>query len=111
MPSYHFTHQLAELVADIFNSPLSSGIVPAIWKVSNIMPVPLKGEAATIPMLSQGVEVFIVFIEHNGKEIDSHQFGSFEGSSTSCCLIDLLRNWLFNSPEYYLRTCVLDHGP
>ena len=57
-------------------------------------PVPLKGEAATIPMLSQGVEVFIVFIQHNGKEINPHQFGNFEGSSTSCCLIDLLRNWL-----------------
>lgn len=78
-------------MADIFNPSLSSGIVPAIWKVSNITPVPLKGEAATIPMLSQGVEVFI---EHNGKEINPHQFGNFEGSSTSCCLIDLLRNWL-----------------
>lgn len=74
-------------------------------------PVPLKGEAATIPMLSQGVEVFIVFIEHNGNEINPHQFGSFEGSSTSCRLIDLLRNWLLTVPECYLRACVLDHGP
>lgn len=93
-PSYNFTRQLTEPVADIFNPSLSSGIVPAIWKVSNITPVPIKGEAATIPMLSQGVEVFIVFIEHNGNEINPHQFGSFEGSSTSCRLIDLLRNWL-----------------
>ena len=53
-PSYHFTRQLTEPMADIFNPSLSSGIVPAIWKVSNITPVPLKGEASHYPHAVSG---------------------------------------------------------
>ena len=35
-----FAHLFAETVANIFNTSLSSGIVPSIWKDSHITPIP-----------------------------------------------------------------------
>ena len=49
-------------------------------------------------------------IEEVGEHIDSRQFGSLKGSSTTCCLLDLIHNWLseLNNPGCYLRACLLD---
>lgn len=35
-----FAYVLAEPVTNIFNTLLSSGVVPAVWKEANISPVP-----------------------------------------------------------------------
>ena len=45
-----------------------------------------------------------------GDDIDSQQFGSLKGSSTTYCLLDMLHSWLhhFDSPGHYLRVCFLD---
>ena len=49
-------------------------------------------------------------IEDVGKHIDSRQFGSLKGSSTTYCLLDLIHNWLseLDNPGCYLRACFLD---
>ena len=49
-------------------------------------------------------------IEDVGEHIDSHQFGSLKGSSTTYCLLDLIHNWLseLDNPDWYLRACFLD---
>ena len=49
-------------------------------------------------------------IEEVGQHIDSRQFGSLKGSSTTYCLLDLIHNWLseLNNPGCYLRACLLD---
>ena len=49
-------------------------------------------------------------IEDVGEHIDSRQFGSLKGSSTTYCLLDLIHNWLseLDNPGCYLRACFLD---
>ena len=49
-------------------------------------------------------------IEDDGEHIDSHQFGSLKGTSTTYCLLDLIHNWLceLDNPGCYLRACFLD---
>ena len=64
------------------------------------------------PILSKVLEDFGVswMIEDVGKHIDSRQFGSLKGSSTTYCLLDLIHNWLseLDNPGCYLRACFLD---
>ena len=64
-----FAYELAEPVATIFNTSLSSGIVPAIWKDSDIIPVPksqpptCEGDTRPIsltPCLAKVLEDFVV---------------------------------------------------
>ena len=45
-----------------------------------------------------------------GEHIDSRQFGSLKGSSSTYCLLDLIHNWLseLHNPGCYLRACILD---
>lgn len=49
-------------------------------------------------------------IEDVGEYIDTCQFESLKGSSTTYCLLDLIHNWLseLENPGCYLRTCFLD---
>ena len=64
------------------------------------------------PILSKVLEDFVVswMIEDVGEHIDSRQFGSLKGSSTTYCLLDLIHNWLseLDNPGCYLRACFLD---
>ena len=64
-----FAYELAEPVTTIFNASLASGIVPAIWKDSNITPIPKiqsptnEGDFRPIsltPGLSKVLEDFVV---------------------------------------------------
>ena len=64
-----FAYKLAEPVTTIFNASLASGIVPAIWKDSNITPIPKiqsptnEGDFRPIsltPCLSKVLEDFVV---------------------------------------------------
>ena len=47
------------------------------------------------PLLSKDLEDFVVswMIEDVGEHIDSRQFGSLKGSSTTYCLLYLIHNW------------------
>ena len=64
-----FAYELAEPVTTILNASLASGIVPAIWKDSNITPIPKiqsptnEGDFRPIsltPCLSKVLEDFVV---------------------------------------------------
>ena len=116
-----FGYELAEPVTTIFNSSLSTGVVPNIWKEPNITPIQKlkqpqnEGDMRPIsltPILSKDLEDFVVtwMIEDVGEYIDARQFGSLKGSSTPYCLLDLIHNWLpeLENPGCYLRACFLD---
>ena len=105
----------------IFNTSLSTGEVPILWKCSNIIPNPKVKQPlcdsdtrpiSGTPILSKVLEDFVVswMIEDVGEHIDSRQFGSLKGSSTTYCLLDLIHNWLseLDNPGCYLRACFLD---
>ena len=116
-----FAYEFAEPVLQIFNTSLSSGEVPAIWKDSNITPIPkvkqlqCEGDTRPIaltPVLSKVLEDFVVswMIEDIGEYIDPNQFGSLKRSSTTFCLLDLVHNWLseMDNPGCYIRACFQD---
>ena len=116
-----FAYELTEPVTKIFNESLSTGEVPILWKCSNIIPIPKVKQPlcesdtrpiSLTPILSKLLEDFVVswMIEDVGEHIDSRQFGSLKGSSTTYCLLDLIHNWLseLDNPGCYLRACFLD---
>ena len=116
-----FAYELAEPVTKIFNVSLKSGVVPSIWKDSNITPVPKihppidEGDIRPIsltPCISKVLEDFVVkwMISDIRDKIDPRQFGCLKGRSTTHCLLDMVHNWLshLDSPGQYLRVCFLD---
>ena len=116
-----FAYELAETVAKIFNVSLKSGVVPSIWKDSNITPVPKihpptdEGDIRPIsltPCISKVLEDFVVkwMISDIRDKIDPGQSGCLKGRSTTYCLLDMVHNWLshLDSPGQYLRVCFLD---
>ena len=116
-----FAYELAEPVTSIFNTSLSSGLAPVLWKGSTIIPIPKAKQTqvesdtrpiALTPVLSKVLEDFVVswMVEDIGGQIDNRQYGSLEGTSTTLCLQDLIHNWLskMDNPGHYLRACFLD---
>ena len=116
-----FAYELAVPITSIFNTSLSSGTVPALWKDSSIIPIPkvkqshVESDARPIaltPVLSKVLEDFLVrwMIEDISGRIDKRQFGCLKGTSTTLCLLDLIHNWLskMDNPGHYLRACFLD---
>ena len=109
-----FAHLFAEPVATIFNSSLSSGVFPKIWKDSHIVPIPKIKQPteeeytrpiSLTPCISKVLEDFVVYwmISDVGDNIDSQQF-----PSTTYCLLDMLHSWPrhLDSPGHYLRVCL-----
>ena len=116
-----FAYDPTEPITLIFNTSLSSGKVPALWKDSTIIPIPKEKQVqlesnarpvALTPVLSKVLEDFIVswMIENIGEQIDSRQFGSLKGTSTTYCPLDLVHNWLSKMDDSgrYLRACFQD---
>ena len=116
-----FAYKLTEPVTKIFNTSLSTGEVPILWKCSNIIPIPKVKQPlcesntqpiSFTPILSKVLEDFVVswMIEDVGEHIDSRQLGSLKRSSTTYCLLDLIHNWLskLDNPGCYLRAWFLD---
>ena len=116
-----FAHLFSEPVATIFNSSLLSGVFPKIWKNSHIVPIPKIKQPteeehtrpiSLTPCISKVLEDFVVhwMISDVGDKIDSQQFGSLKGFSTTYCLLDMLHSWLrhLDSPGHYLCVCFLD---
>ena len=113
--------ELAEPISIIFNESLESGTVPAIWKDSNITPIPKTQsptcDSDTRPIsltssLSKILEDFAVswMIDDIQDRIDPKHFGCLKGTSTTYCLLDMthtLLSWL-DTPGSHLRLCFLD---
>ena len=116
-----FAYELADPIATIFNASLTSTIVPAIWKDSDIIPIP-KSQPPTCeddtrpisltPCLAKVLEDFVVrwMITDIKDRIDLKQFRCLKGTSTTYCLLDMIHTCLHNleSPEKHLRLCFLD---
>ena len=115
-----FAYELAEPITTIFNTSLRSGIVPAVWKESNVIPIPKiqspmdEGDFRPIsltPCLAKVLEDYVVkwLIDDVKDKIDPNQFGCLKGTSTMFCLLDMIHNWLtyLDSPGH-LRLCFLD---
>ena len=113
-----FAYELTEPITLIFNTRRSSKKVLALWKNSTIIAIPkekqvqLESDALPIALtlvLSKVLEDFIVswMVEDIGEQIDSRQFGSLKGTSTTYCLQDLIHNWLSKMDDSgrYLRAC------
>ena len=92
-----FADELAEPHAVIFNASLTSGIVSAIWKDSDVIPIPKSQlptcEDNTRPIsqtscLSKVLEDFVVrwMISDIESKIGPKQFGCLKGTSTTYCL-------------------------
>ena len=91
-----FAYELADPITTIFNTSLQSGIVPVIWKESNIIPIPKmqtpmdEGDFRPISLtscLSKVLEDFVVtwLIDDVKDKIDPNQFGCLKGTSTMYC--------------------------
>ena len=116
-----YAPELAEPITVIFNTSLSAGTFPIAWKDSNITPVskvtPIAGKGdfrpiALTAVVSKVLEDFVVewLIEDVKHIIDPSQFGCLKGTSTTCCLLDMINNWLssLDEPGKFLRVCFLD---
>ena len=115
-----FAYALAEPITTIFNASLRSGIVPVIWKESNITPIPKiqspmdEGDFRPISLtscLSNVLEDFVVtwLIDDIKDKIEPNQFGCLKGTSTTYCLLDMIHTWptYLDPPRRHLRLCFL----
>ena len=116
-----FAYELAEPVCHIFNTSLSTGEFPNIWKDALITPIP-KASSVTCEeelrpisltaSLSKILEDFVVnwMVDDVKHKINPQQFGCLKGSSTTFCLIDMINNWLrtLDDKSSYLRIAFLD---
>ena len=100
-----FAFELAEPVCHIFNTSLSTGEFPNIWKDALITPIPkapsvsCEEELRPISLtasLSKIHEDFVVnwMVDDVKHKINPQQFGCLKGTSTTFCLIDMINNWL-----------------
>ena len=116
-----FVFELVGPISDIFNRSLSTGIVPSLWKASNISPIPKEKPPSSesdfrpislTPCLAKVLEEFVAewLINDIKDKIDPKQFGCLKGTSTSLCLLDIFHNWLssLDSPGQHVRICYLD---
>ena len=103
------------------NASLNNGIVPRIWKESNITPIPKiklpmsEGDIRPISLtscLSKTLEDFVVswMMDDVRENIDLNQFGCLKGTSTTYCLLDMVHTWIthVDIPSKHLRICFLD---
>ena len=96
---------LSEPLAAMFNTSLTEGHFPAIWKSAEVIPVPKITPArhidsdlrpiALLPVVAKVCESFIRswLLEFISPNIDSYQFGSLKGRSTTHALTSILHTW------------------
>ena len=99
-------HSIAPSVSRLFNQSIMTGCFPALWKVSNIVPIPKKGDSASpsnyipislLPILSKVLEKHIVkllmeFLIESSQISDS-QWGFLAGRSTTTALLSVIDDW------------------
>lgn len=97
-----FAYELSFPLSEIFNSSLHEGIVPDIWKSAYVVPVP-KTRPARIEELrpisltcffAKAFEDFVVdwITKDIRASLDTNQFGSLKGLSTTHCLVKILND-------------------
>ena len=98
-----FAYELAEPVTSIFNTSLSSGLVPIWWKFPASYPFRKRNKLRLRPIPAAPhrtyhcvIENFVVscMVEDIGGQIDNCHHGSLRETSTTFCLLDLINNWL-----------------
>lgn len=103
---------IAEPLCAIFNASVRQGVVPAIWKRADVIPIPKVRPPRSIendlrpisltPTVAKVLESFVggwimKKIEHR---LDGNQFGALRGRSTSHALVAIIHKWC----------CALDAG-
>ena len=113
---------LAKPVCAIFNSSLRDGWIPDIWKAADIVPLPKVSPPTKLdtdlrpisltPVLSKCLEKFISswIMDTAREQIDIHQYGSMQGSSTVHALVNMIHRWqeALDSPGNLVHILFLD---
>lgn len=92
---------ISSSLSDVFNKSLSTGRVPAEWKVSNIIPIPKGGQKnevsnyrpiSLLPIVSKVFErcIYDQLINHVSCQLYNLQFGFLRGKSTTSQLLQVL---------------------
>ena len=106
----------------IFNASVRAGVITALWKSANVIPVAKTTPALNVdsdfrpisltPIVSKVLESFIYkwLLQSILNKIDPLQFISLKGSSTTMALLYLFQKWLeaTDKGETSLRICLLD---
>ena len=118
----NFAPILCRPVCSIFNSSISQGHVPSLWKCANVLPLGKVSQPRSIDsdlrpisltaVLSKVLEGFVfdwlaaVVMPH----IDPFQFGCVKKTSTTHALVHLIHQWLAatESPRTVVRSCLID---
>jgi hypothetical protein len=111
-------------VWSIFNSSIREGLVPALWKSADVLPLPKISNLQSVecdlrpwpnsltPVLSKILEDYIfqwlctIIMPY----IDPRQFGYIKKSSSTAALIHLLHTWLAATEtlKTFIRSCHVD---
>ena len=102
----NFAPAISRLVSSIFNSSISQGCVPSLWKCADVLPLGKVPQPKSIDsdlrpisltaVLSKVLEEFVfiwlapILMPH----IDPFQFGGVKKSSTTHTLVHLIHQWL-----------------
>ena len=97
---------IAEPVSTIFNTSISQGEVPAVWKQAIVIPIPkvqppksIEDDLRPISLtatLAKHLEWFIgqQILSVVSSKLDHQQFGALKGRSTTHALLDMTHRWL-----------------
>ena len=99
-------HSIAPSVSELFNLSIRSGCFPALWKVSNIVPIPKSGDSnspsnyrpiSLLSILSKVLEkhtvnLLMAFSDDSSLLSDS-QWGFLSGRSTTTALLSVIDDW------------------
>ena len=101
-----YAYQLALTITKVYNSSLKKQLVPCLWKLSNIIPIPIETPFETcnqlrpiyltnvIMRLFERVVVTQELSPVLGSAIDPDQFAYKEGCSTTLALLTCHHHWL-----------------
>ena len=100
-----FAFALCNPLCCIFNSSLQEGVMPAIWKQADVVPIPKTKPPKSVeqdlrpisltPTLSKVLESLVgrFMLNSIGDNFDRKQFGALKGRSTSHELVDIFHKW------------------
>ena len=108
---------ISSSLSDLFNKSLSSGKIPAEWKVSNIIPIPKGGvkndvsnfrPISLLPIVSKVLErcIYDQIINHVSSQLHNLQFGFLRGRSTTSQLLQVLHE-IGKSLDQRIQTDIL----
>ena len=100
-----FAFAVSEPICHIFNSSISAGCVPSLWKRANVVPIPKSRPPKSVqddlrpisltPTLSKILESLVGrwILSKIADKFDVRQFGALRGRSTTHALIDITHMW------------------